>query len=275
MHAPCPGSTGMKILGLLKATSAISCAPEIALMKKEWFANWFDSPYYHILYKNHDDSDAQRALDNLLTTLNLKPGARVLDLACGKGRHSRHLASKGFDVTGLDISTASIVHARQFEQPGLAFYQHDMRLPFRINYYDAILNMFTSFGYFDNEHDHIKTLLNIQKGLKPGGCLLLDYFNADQVRKNLERHFEKTVDGIHFSIKKTIRKGHIYKTVAFTDSGRNYQFRERVRLFTLDDFRHLFALAGLQIEASFGDYYHLTPFDPAQSPRLIMIVRKV
>ena len=115
-------------------------------MQKEWFADWFDSPYYHILYQKHDEADARAALDQLLHALHLKEGSRVLDLACGKGRHARYLADRGFDVTGLDISNQSIAFARQFEHDRLHFYQHDMRLPFRINYYDAVVNFFTSFG---------------------------------------------------------------------------------------------------------------------------------
>jgi len=135
-------------------------------MKKDWFSAWFDSPYYHTLYKSRDEEEAQNTLDNLLRALDLPEGAQILDLACGKGRHSRYLASKGFDVTGLDISDASITFARQFEHERLAFFQHDMRVPFRFNYFDAVMNMFTSFGYFETDRDHLLALSNIQTGLK-------------------------------------------------------------------------------------------------------------
>ena len=123
------------------------------MMRKEWFANWFDSPYYHILYQKHNEQDAKKFLDILLAHLTPqyreaeKVHLSVLDLACGKGRHSRYMASKGFDVTGIDLAHKSIKYASQFEKENLTFFEHDMRKPFRINYFDFILNIFTSFGF--------------------------------------------------------------------------------------------------------------------------------
>lgn len=242
-------------------------------MKKEWFSEWFDSPYYHTLYKNRDDNEAQKTLDNLLRALNLPTNARILDLACGKGRHSRYLASKGFDLTGLDISDSSITFARQFENEQLAFYQHDMRLPFRINYFDAVMNMFTSFGYFKTDRDHLLALKNLQRGLKPGGLFLLDYFNSEWVRKHLVRTEAKIVDNIEFHIKKSIRGGYVFKTVEFVTGGRLFHFHERVRLFTLDDFQSLFSAAGLELRHTYGSY-DLSVFDVNTSKRLILIAQK-
>lgn len=242
-------------------------------MQKEWFEQWFDSPYYHALYKSRDEKEAQNTLDNLLKALDLPAGARILDLACGKGRHSRYLADKGFDVTGLDISSASITYARQFEHEHLAFYQHDMRLPFRINYFDSVMNMFTSFGYFKTDRDHLLTLKNIQKGLKPGGLLLLDYFNSPWVRSNLVPTDTKQVEGIEFHMKRNTRGGYVYKTVEFSTEGRQYHFHERVRLFALADFKSLFSEAGLSLRRIYGDY-DLSEYDEQNSRRLILIAQK-
>ncbi len=242
-------------------------------MSSEWFATWFDSPYYHVLYQSHDDSEAKTFIDNLLCALALPAGARILDLACGKGRHARYLAQQGFDVTGLDISAASIAFARHFEHEHLAFYQHDMRRPFRLNYFDGILNIFTSFGYFDTDKDHLLTLINVTKGLKPGGLFLLDFFNAAWVQQHLVDHETKILDGIKFQIRKSIRKGRVYKRVEFTTGGRRFHFRERVRLFTFEDFEQIFKKAGLELRRVFGGY-DLSPFDPMTSRRLILIAQK-
>ncbi|MBK7936950.1 MAG: class I SAM-dependent methyltransferase [Lewinellaceae bacterium] len=242
-------------------------------MSKEWFVEWFDSQYYHLLYKNHDDDDAQQALDNLLRALDPPPGARMLDLACGKGRHSRYLAEKGFDVTGLDISEASISFARQHEHGHLAFYQHDMRLPFRVNYFDAVMNMFTSFGYFKTDRDHLLTMKNIARNLKPGGLLLLDYFNSQWVRRNLVRSETKIIDRIEFRLSRNIRNDRVYKHVEFVAGGRLLKFRERVRLFNLADFQRLFNESGLDLVQTYGSY-DLDKFDPHRSKRLILIARK-
>lgn len=242
-------------------------------MQREWFAEWFDSPYYHLLYKNRDENEARRVLDRLLGALDLPPGVRVLDLACGKGRHARYLAEKGFDVTGLDISDASIAFARQFEHERLAFFRHDMRHPFRINYFDAVVNFFTSFGYFQHDRDHLLTLKNVAKNLRPGGFFLLDYFNAEWVRRQLVRRETKTVDGIAFDLHRSIRAGYVFKTIKFTTGGRHFGYRERVRLFTLADFQSLFAAAGLELRATFGSY-ELGGYDPKTSKRLILIAQK-
>ena len=242
-------------------------------MSKEWFVDWFNSGYYHLLYKNHDDDDAQQALDNLLRALNLAPGARILDLACGKGRHARYLAEKGFDVTGVDISESNISFARQHEHAGLAFYQHDMRLPFRINYFDAVMNMFTSFGYFKDDRDHLLTLKNIAKDLKPGGLLLLDFFNSEWVRRHLVRSETKIIDGIEFHLKRNIRNGCVYKHVEFEAGGRLLRFRERVRLFKLSDFQSLLNKSGLELIRTYGSY-DLQEFALRDSKRLILIARK-
>jgi SAM-dependent methyltransferase len=242
-------------------------------MEKEWFSSWFDSPYYHILYKSHDEQDAKLALDGLLKALNLAPGSRILDLACGKGRHARYLAEKGFDVTGLDISASSITFARQFEHESLSFYQHDMRLPFRVNYYDAVVNFFTSFGYFDNDRDHLVTLLNVQRNLKPGGLFLLDFFNAVWVRNHLVHSEVKEIDGIKFHISKLARGHFVYKKVEFDTGGRHFVFRERVRLFSLPELSKLFEQAGLQVRSVLGGY-DLSPFDEMASKRLILLAEK-
>lgn len=243
-------------------------------MRREWFEDWFDSPYYHILYQHHDDTEARKFIDKLLQVLSLPPGARVLDLACGKGRHARYLAKQGFEVTGLDISASNIAYARQFENDRLSFYRQDMRRSFRYNYYDAIVNMFTSFGYFHSEKDHLNTLHNIRLGLNARGIFVLDFLNARWVRENLVRHEIKFLDGIEFRLTKTVRNRHVFKRVEFEAEGRKRVFRERVRLFDLSDFQAMFGAAGLRIRQVFGGY-GLEPFAADRSKRLIIIADKI
>jgi SAM-dependent methyltransferase len=245
--------------------------------KREWFANWFDSPYYHILYQNHNEQEAQNFLDNLLAHLNPQIGvSRILDLACGKGRHSRYMAAKNFDVTGLDLSENSIRFAQTFESERLSFFQHDMRKAFRINYFDFIFNIFTSFGYFEKEVENLETLKSVTLGLKPDGVFILDYFNAAWVRATIQPNYVQTAGGIDFHIQKRIENGHIFKKIAFhTEGGDSLQFEEKVRLFSLSEFESLFEAAGLHIVAKFGDY-QLNPFDETRSKRLILkaVVRR-
>ncbi len=237
----------------------------------EWFKSWFNSPYYHLLYKNRDEQEAKNFIDRLLENIKPIPAATVLDLACGKGRYSRYLAEKGYSVTGLDIAEESIRYAQQFENEHLSFFQHDMRLPYRINYFDYIFNFFTSFGYFETEKDHLKTVVNIGKGLRPDGKFVLDFFNSNKVILNLKPEETKTVNGVTFHIKRRVdEEGYILKNIQFEDQGHHFDFTERVRAFTLDDFQTLFGKAGMKIARTFGSY-NLDEFDELASDRLILV----
>lgn len=239
--------------------------------KKEWFKDWFNSPYYHLLYKNRDEAEAKKFIDRLLAEIKPQPGSLILDLACGKGRYSRYLAEKGYDVTGIDIAAESIAYAQQFENEHLSFFQHDMRLPYRINYFEYIFNFFTSFGYFETEKDHLKTVCNIAKGLRPDGKFVLDFFNSKKVIRNLRPHEVKQVEDVVFHIQRSVdAEGYILKNIQFEDNGLFYDYTERVRAFTLEDFVEMFGQAGLKIANTFGDYY-LHEFDEMESDRLILV----
>jgi len=122
-------------------------------MPKKWFQHWFNSPYYHILYQQRDHAEAEFFIDNLCAYLKPAANARLFDIACGRGRHSIYFNSKGFDVTGIDLSIASIKYAKQYENKQLHFYVHDMRYLFYVNYFDIALNLFTSFGYFETDQE--------------------------------------------------------------------------------------------------------------------------
>ena len=148
-----------------------------------------------------------------------------------------------------------------------------MRHPFRTNYFDLIINVFTSFGYFETEKDHLDTLKNITKGLRPSGIFVLDFFNAHKVIAELKPRQQKTVDGICFKMTRKVEKGYIIKRIRFSDKGRDYQFEERVRGFTLPDYKKLFAKAGLEIIQTYGDY-HLKAFRKKTSDRLVLVAKK-
>ncbi len=244
------------------------------MTKKDWYASWFDTPYYHLLYRNRDEAEAERFLDNLLEALQLNAKSRILDLACGKGRHSIYLAGKGYEVTGVDLSPQSIRHARRFERPNLSFFVHDMRKPFRNAYFDYVFNLFTSFGYFGSDQEHLDTLLSITRNLQKDGILVLDYLNAFKVIEGLKRRQQKTVGGIRFRISRKVDSGYIVKKIRFSDKGTNFQFEERVRAFTLADFKTLFAEAGLELVRTYGDY-NLSAFRKNSSDRLILVGRPV
>ena len=238
---------------------------------KNWFTSWFDSPYYHILYKDRNYREAQIFMDNLTHYLNLPEDAKVLDLACGKGRHSIYLNQLGFNVLGVDLSENSIAIAKKNENQSLHFQVHDMRIPF-VEKYDAIFNLFTSFGYFENEDDNLKTLNSIRESLSEYGFGVIDFMNVNQVIANLVPEEIKTVDDIDFHIKRYHIDGYIFKEIDFEHQSEKFHFTEKVRAFTLQDFQELMDQAGIYLLDTFGDY-KLKKFHKIDSERLIMIFK--
>ncbi|MGR7814048.1 class I SAM-dependent DNA methyltransferase [Lacinutrix undariae] len=237
----------------------------------QWFASWFDSPYYHILYKDRGYDEAQLFMDNLTQYLNLPEQATIMDLACGKGRHSVYLNTLGYNVTGLDLSENSINYAKQFENDSLKFNVHDMSLPYT-SQFDAVFNLFTSFGYFEKESDNLETIKAIKSNLNEFGFGVIDFMNTDFIIENLVPEETKIVDDITFHLKRYVEDGYIIKDINFEDNGQQYKFQERVRAFTLTDFEQLFEKAGVYLLDIFGDY-KLNKFHKSTSKRLVMIFK--
>jgi len=239
----------------------------------DWFENWFDSPYYHILYKHRNHKEAELFIDNLTGLLKPLNDARFLDLPCGKGRHSIYLNKKGYDVTGVDLSPESISHASQHENEKLHFFVHDMRRPFRINYFDYVLNLFTSFGYFKNERDDMAVIDAVYKALKPTGIFVLDFLNIQKIVGNLVQKESQIIDDITFNINRKTENNFIVKDIQFSDNGKNYHFQERLKMLTLTDFEKYFSVKKLKILHLRGNY-QLEQFDEQTSDRLIIIAQK-
>ena len=236
-----------------------------------WFESWFDTKYYHILYKERNDEEAQLLMDNLTHYLNLPEDAKILDLACGKGRHAIYLNSLDYEVTGVDLSENSIAEAAKFANNKLHFKVHDMREPFEEKY-DAIFNLFTSFGYFEDNSDNYKTIKAIHNSLTETGFAVIDFMNVDYVIENLVENEVKSVEGIDFHIKRYLKEGYIYKEIEFEDQGEKFHFTEKVQALRLEDFEQMMEEAGVFLLDIFGDY-KLRKFYKTQSERLIMIFK--
>lgn len=242
-------------------------------MQKEWFSSWFDTPYYHILYKNRDYNEASMFIDNITSFLKLKKDTQCWDLCCGKGRHSIYLNKKGYKVVGTDLSEQSINEANKSANDYLEFYSHDMRKLFRTNYFDVVFNLFTSFGYFDKRQDDLNVFNSVVKALKPRGLFVFDFLNAEYVKNNLMVNDVKQEENIEFTITKTLENNTVVKSIEFTDNGVNYHFEERVKLFDKSYFESLAHDCGLNILNTFGNY-NLDEFELSQSPRLILVLQK-
>ena len=245
-------------------------------MVNEWYKDWFDSPFYHKLYFNRDENEAQAFISRLLKHLQPSAGSNMLDVACGRGRHSRFLASKGYAVTGIDLSFRSIAYAKQFENDHLHFYQHDMRLPSWINYFDFAFNFFTSFGYFRTRREHDDAIRTIALSVKTGGVLLFDYLNVHYAEDHLVHNEEKELDGTGYEIHRWHDATHFYKRIIVRDPSleQPVEHTEKVTKLLLGDFTDMLSFQKVQVEEVFGDY-DLNAYDTRKTPRLIVLGRRL
>lgn len=242
-------------------------------MDLQWFVKWFNSPYYHILYKNRSLTEAEDFIKKITTYLELPAQTKILDLACGKGRHSITLNKLGFDVVGIDLASASIEFAKQFENEHLKFEVHDMREVFHPNEFDVIVNLFTSFGYFKEYQDNFKVFEAVKEQLKATGIFVFDYLNAEKVVANMIPYEEKVIDGIVFKLTKSVENGFIKKEIDFEDKGETFHFEEYVRLIYAKDFKEIYEKEGFKLDKIFGNY-NLDAFDDKNSDRLILVLKK-
>lgn len=247
--------------------------------KKEWFREWFNSSFYHKLYFERDEQEAKAFIKKLIGLLHPLPASRMLDVACGRGRHSKILASLGFEVKGIDISPDSVEYAKDSmpeatkeETPNPEFFEHDIRLPFWGNYFDYAFNFFTSFGYFKTKREHDNALRTISRSLKPGGILVIDYLNMHYAEDHLVHNEEKKVNDTTFSILRWQDEKYFYKKISITDASlaQPLSFTEEVAKFSLEDFTEMLAFQGMQVKEVFGNY-QLQKYDIIKTPRLIII----
>jgi SAM-dependent methyltransferase len=243
-------------------------------MKKprDWYNIWFDSPYYHLLYINRDSDEAGGFLTRLVKLLALESGCKILDLACGKGRHSIFLRQLGFDVTGVDLSPANIAAASNYNQQGLQFLEHDMRDPLPGYQFDIVLNLFTSFGYFENPDENLKVLSAVHSELKDGGLLVIDFMNSEKIIRNLVDEEVQIVENVQFRISRKLENGCIYKTIQ-VDNNPNLIFQERVQALDLKSFKRLLTACGFTLKNTYGGY-SFEPYSETNSERLILIAHK-
>ena len=238
----------------------------------EWFEQWFGEEY-HVLYPHRDEEEARRAVALVLKAARCEPGAWVLDLACGAGRHAAELERLGARVVGFDLSPSMLRRARLGVRGPLV--RGDMRsLPFRPGSFGLAVNLFTSFGYFRDDAEHRLVLRQVVATLRSGGRFVLDYLNADHVRRTL-RHDAEEIDGASSDVRVRRRFSADGKFVVkeIELGAENRSFQERVRLFSPAELRQLLEQEGLRVDAVFGDYDG-GPLD-GRATRTILVATRV
>lgn len=258
------------------------------MTSNKWWANVFDEKYIKTYVDLNSEENTDKQVSFLNDSLNFDNNSKILDLACGFGRHAIPLAEQGHDVTGLDYSQDFINRAKEKNSPA-NFVQGDMRkLPFEDVTFDYVINMFTSFGYFKKEEDHLKTLTEVRRALKPKGEFLLDLRNYERVLKSTIKHgkyneeekifistFQQDLsNGI--SITRTRKLDPLTnKTkmrVEWKEEGEKKEYEGIVKNFTLSEIRYLLKQAGFKIKNIYGNYKG-EKFNP-QSNRMIIISKK-
>ena len=238
--------------------------------KSEWYLDWFNSPFYHQLYKERDYSEATYFMNNLISKLQIDKNSSILDLACGRGRYSLYLSNIGHKVTGIDISKKNISEAKKNESDKLNYLLHDMRQPLNEKF-DLILNLFTSFGYYQNNKDNISIIKSIKYNLNSEGKAVIDFLNINYVLNNLIKYEEKVFDKTKFIIKRYLENDLLVKDITIDSNNKTYKFQEKVKAYGIVDFLTMFKECDLELKEKFGDY-NLNTFNKNSSPRLIMVV---
>ena len=264
----CPGQLSVQIEGVMKGT-------------KEWFATWFDTDEYHTLYGDRDTKEAEDFVNKLIEYFELKPPCKILDAGCGAGRHVHSWAQQGFEAVGFDLSSNSIEKARKRAEElnllNAQFEVHDLRKFYELEKwqerFQIVTNLFTSFGYFPEEADHIDVVRGFSQSLELGGVLILDYINTPYSAKRLVPSEVQTVESINFNIKREVKDGFFTKSISFSHSGQPAQTHtELVKAWSTEDLIELLSSVGLHVKLVFGDYklniYH------EDSPRMILIAEK-
>jgi SAM-dependent methyltransferase len=242
-------------------------------MIHNWFEHWFDSPLHEQLYAKRDAADANRLAELISSHFPVGEYPKLLDLACGRGRHSINFANRGYRVTGVDLAPTAITRAKVMAaQAGVVidFRVSDMRVPLDETF-DVVVNLFTSFGYFASEAENELPIAAMAQMVRPGGQVWIDFLNPGNVRANLIPSNEGTIPEWSYTIRRWIEDGAVRKEIHLIEdaTGDEQIFTEYVRLLELDWFHTVSRKNGLTPNATYGDYDG-NPYDAIRSPRLIM-----
>lgn len=232
----------------------------------EWFEEWFGEEYLQ-LYPHRNDAEAERAVELIGRTVRLEPGWRVLDVACGAGRHARAFDAAGARCIGVDLSRTLLRLARRVTAAPLV--RADMRqLPIRSGSMDLTVNLFTSFGYFDQDAEHTAALNEMIATVRPGGWFVIDFLNPAAVRRQLVAEESLDLAGSSVRVSRSVSPDGRYVCKSI-HAGQGRSYRERVRLFEPEQMSDMLEAGGVVVRFRFGDY-DATPL-VSDSPRTILM----
>ena len=249
-------------------------------MSAEWFEKWFSIKYYLELYSHRDEEDARWIINLMQRTIAFSTHSKVLDIACGAGRHSIELARRGFDVTGFDLSPFLIGEARNAlkhsKEKGLLLKLEikDMRHFDYKEKFDIALNIFSSFGYFEDDDTNFSVFENAASSVRKGGYFLFDYINKDYLLKNIVPISSQSKGKYRITQKRRLSGDFVHKEITIKDGKFSASFEERLKLYSPDEIKKSLRLFGFEVEKTFGDYFG-NRFAKKDSQRFIAFAKKL
>ena len=240
------------------------------VVNKEWYKNWFGNEYLTV-YAHRDQNEARELIELLQKYIDLRSDAYILDLCCGQGRHALTLAKKGYFVVGADLSR-TLLEAAKFKatkQNSARFVQADMRyLPLKKSF-DLVLNLFTSFGYFETDQENQAVFNQFRDVLKQDGRFVFDYLNPEHVVDNLVARQKERVGNLQIDLERYIEGDRVEKVIRLSRNDHKRVFYESVKMYRPQEIFDMMDESGLDIQHVFGDYQG-TAFTN-NSPRLVII----
>ncbi len=248
-------------------------------VEEAWYNRSFGQDYL-LVYKHRDMEGAYEEVRAMVGWLSLPQGASVLDLCCGMGRHAMALRDFGYNVTGMDLSKTLLSEAVKHDDGGadnrpVTWVHGDMRNVPLTGPFDAVVNLFTSFGYFDNHDENAQVVDEICRLLQPNGRWIIDFLNPVYVQRNLVPRSVRSEGRTRIEEVRCIEAGYVRKSITLREPGKKERcYEEQVRLYELDDFKRMIADAGLELEAVYGGPDR-SGYDRQQSSRMILVGRKL
>jgi len=242
-------------------------------MITNWYENWFGNEYLTV-YSHRDEEEARQLVQLILKNIALDKDAKIIDLCCGQGRHAFLFAREGFEVFGFDLSRTllQVAKYKNNQSDNTFFIQADMRYLPAIHSFDLLLNLFTSFGYFESDIENKSVFQQFHQALKPGGYFVFDYFNAPYVLANLERYQTEQIGDLTVEQERFIEGSRVQKIIRLNRQGKQSTFYESVKMYNPDQILKMMEETCLSVRYIFGDDKG-TPLNE-ESKRMIIIGQK-
>lgn len=242
---------------------------------KNWYKDWFASEYYLKVYSHRNDSDAENLLKLIHDNIDIKSDAKILDVACGSGRHSQKFAELGYNVVGFDLSKTLLKVAQKnksLQNLNLNYFCSDFRvIPLKTSF-DLILNLFTSFGYFETDDENFSFIKYASTHLNNNGYFIFDYLNPNYIKKNLVKTSQSNIDNIKYLENRSINNKRVEKEIVISDDENKHRYFESVRLYSYDKILSMFSSYGFEEIKVFGNYVGAS-YDENNSERMIILFK--